>query len=68
MRKSMEEKDSAPHVDTLGVPTDEATGGQNQRTPSMLPQSFFPRCGCTLSTDDGRRVYVCHRHAREGLL
>lgn len=42
------------------------TGDSTQRvTPHMLPQSFFPACGCTLRTEDGRRVYVCPTHAQE---
>lgn len=30
--------------------------------PCMLPQSFFPVCGCTLDTENGNRIYVCPKH------
>jgi hypothetical protein len=34
------------------------------RRPSMLPQSFFPSCGCTLDSRNGDRVYICPEHIR----
>jgi len=54
------------HNEAMSTSAQSSSGASTGRvTPHMLPQSFFPACGCTLRTEDGERVYVCPIHMRE---